>query len=150
VRPILSAYAGKDVPLEYAKTEALAKEAHLAEHAGRPGARGLGTGAFTLSSLFGAAPPPPPVPATYLEQKRAEAQALYAQEQKYIADHRAEFDRLLEEDRQAALREGAGSMFAAVQSLVGPPPEAPKPGQTAAALAAPADAGSTPVAVTGK
>ena len=31
VRPILKAYEGKDVPLEYAKTEALAKAKHIAE-----------------------------------------------------------------------------------------------------------------------
>lgn len=31
VRPILKAYEGKDVPLEYAKTEAKAKAKHIAE-----------------------------------------------------------------------------------------------------------------------
>lgn len=31
VRPILKAYEGKDVPLEYAKTEAKAKANHIAE-----------------------------------------------------------------------------------------------------------------------
>ena len=31
VRPILKAYEGKDVPLEYAKTEAKAKAQHIAE-----------------------------------------------------------------------------------------------------------------------
>ena len=31
VRPILKAYEGKDVPLEYAKTEAAAKAKHIAE-----------------------------------------------------------------------------------------------------------------------
>ena len=31
VRPILKAYEGKDVPLEYAKTEAKAKAKHIAD-----------------------------------------------------------------------------------------------------------------------
>lgn len=31
VRPILKAYEGKDIPLEYAKNEALAKAKHIAE-----------------------------------------------------------------------------------------------------------------------
>lgn len=31
VRPILKAYEGKDIPLEYAKTEARAKAQHIAE-----------------------------------------------------------------------------------------------------------------------
>lgn len=31
IRPILKAYEGKDIPLEYAKTEAKAKAKHIAE-----------------------------------------------------------------------------------------------------------------------
>jgi import inner membrane translocase subunit TIM50 len=51
VRPILQAYEGKDVPLEYAKKEAEARERHIAEWKDK--SRGLAAGGFTLSSLFG-------------------------------------------------------------------------------------------------
>jgi mitochondrial import inner membrane translocase subunit TIM50 len=127
VRPILEAYRGKDIPIEYAKTEAAAKQKHIEEFHAR-GGKGLGGGGLTLTGMFGSsgAPKGGAVPPTYLEMKRAEAQALYRQEQAYIAEHKAEFDRLLEEDRQAAMREGAGSMLSFMQSVAG---GAPAPGQ---------------------
>lgn len=55
VRPILGAYEGKDIPVEYAKFEAAAKETHIADfHAKRAsgGGRGLNSGGFTISGLF--------------------------------------------------------------------------------------------------
>jgi import inner membrane translocase subunit TIM50 len=55
VRPIVGAYAGKDVPLEYAKFEAAAKQKHIEEWEAKRaagGGKGLGSGAFTLSTLF--------------------------------------------------------------------------------------------------
>ena len=51
VRPILQAYHGKDVPIEYAKKEAEARERHIAEWKGK--SKGLSSGGFTMSSLFG-------------------------------------------------------------------------------------------------
>lgn len=51
VRPILDAYRGKDIPLEYAKKEAEMKQKHIDEW--QKNRKGFSTGAFTLSSLFG-------------------------------------------------------------------------------------------------
>lgn len=51
VRPILQAYHGKDIPIEYAKKEAEARERHIAEWKSK--SRGLSSGGFTMSSLFG-------------------------------------------------------------------------------------------------
>lgn len=51
VRPILQAYHGKDIPLEYGKKEAEARELHIAEWKNK--SRGLSSGGFTMSSLFG-------------------------------------------------------------------------------------------------
>ena len=53
VRPILQAYAGKDIPVEYAEKEAEAKRKHIEEWNTK--ARGLSKGGFTLSSMFGGA-----------------------------------------------------------------------------------------------
>ena len=50
VRPILEAYSGKDIPIEYAKKEAEAKKKHIEEWQAR---HGLAKGGFTLSNLFG-------------------------------------------------------------------------------------------------
>lgn len=51
VRPILEAYSGKDIPLEYAKKEAEAKKLHIEEWEQKR--KGLSSGGFTLSGLFG-------------------------------------------------------------------------------------------------
>jgi len=45
----LQAYAGKDIPLEYAKQEVESKRKHLEEW---QHAKGMASGSFTLSSLF--------------------------------------------------------------------------------------------------
>ena len=50
VRPILEAYRGKDIPLEYAKKEAEAKQKHIEEW---KSGKGKTAGGFTFSSLFG-------------------------------------------------------------------------------------------------
>lgn len=50
VRPILQAYHGKDIPIEYGKKEAEARERHIAEWKNK--SRGLSSGSFTMSSLF--------------------------------------------------------------------------------------------------
>jgi mitochondrial import inner membrane translocase subunit TIM50 len=52
VRPILQAYIGKDVAVEYAKKEAEAKAKHIEEWKQKDD-KGLATGKFTLSGLFG-------------------------------------------------------------------------------------------------
>ena len=69
-----------------------------------------------------------PIPPTYLEQKRAEAQALYREEKAYIAANKANFERLLEEDRQAMAKEMSGNAVGVVQSMLfGKKPEPPEP-----------------------
>lgn len=51
VRPIIEAYSGKDIPIEYAKKEAEAKQRHIEEW--EHSRKGLSSGGFTLSGLFG-------------------------------------------------------------------------------------------------
>jgi import inner membrane translocase subunit TIM50 len=136
VRPILQAYAGKDVPVEYAKKEAEAKAKHIEEW--KKSGKGLATGGFTLSGLFGLQgsvslpsydvintdqsfqeASSSPVPLTYLEQKRKEAQLLYKEEQAYIQSHKADFERLLAEERKTMAKEMSGSLWGALDALYG-------------------------------
>lgn len=51
VRPILQAYHGKDIPVEYAKKETEAHERHIAEWKNKT--KGLSSRGFTMSALFG-------------------------------------------------------------------------------------------------
>lgn len=131
VRPILQAYAGKDIPIEYAEKEAEAKSKHVEEW--KTKARGLSKGGFTLSGMFGGASESrSPIPLTYLEQKRLEAQRQYKEEQAYIAAHKDEFERLLEEDRQAMAREMSGSLWNALDGMTGKKKVEPAPATTMA------------------
>ncbi|KAG2129760.1 HAD-like domain-containing protein [Suillus clintonianus] len=124
VRPILQAYAGKDIPIEYAEKEAEAKQQHIDEWKSK--ARGLSKGGFTLSGMFGGPSEisRSPIPLTYLEQKRLEAQRQYKEEQSYIMTHKDEFERLLEEDRQAMAREMSGSLWGVLDAMGGKKPDA--------------------------
>jgi len=153
VRPILNAFHGKDIPVEYAKQEADTKKRHV-EAWQQGGARRLSESGFTLSSMFGGpssvrslhhvdcfttqmtkrlpSQSKSPIPPTYLEQKRAEAQMLYKEEQAYIAVNKENFERLLEEDRQAMAKEMSGNALGVVQSMFfGKQPEPPAPTATA-------------------
>ncbi|KII95425.1 hypothetical protein PLICRDRAFT_25908 [Plicaturopsis crispa FD-325 SS-3] len=117
VRPILEAYHGKNIPLEYAKKEAAAKAKHIEEwKSGK-----ISSGGFTLSSLLGGSSTQSasPVPLTYLEQKRKEAQLQYKEEQAYIQANKANFERLLEEERQAMAREMSGNLFGVLDVFTG-------------------------------
>jgi import inner membrane translocase subunit TIM50 len=139
VRPVLEAYRGKDIPVEYAKTEAAMKAAHVEEHLAKRGQGGLAS-SLTLTGLFSSGPSGsgsssgPYVPPMYLEVKRAEAQELYKREREYIEEHKAEFDRLLEEDRKAAMGETPANMMGYIQAISGapPPPAAGAEGQAQA------------------
>ncbi|WVQ82805.1 hypothetical protein IAT38_004937 [Cryptococcus sp. DSM 104549] len=128
VRPILTAYQNKDIPVEYAKKEAEAKAKAVEEwERAHPNAV-AGAGSGFLSSMFGSVAAPgssrPNQPMTYLEQKRAQAQAIYKEEQKYWAEHADEFKQLIEEDKARQLAEMKGSLLG---YLGGPKvPEGPK------------------------
>ena len=142
VRPILKAYQGKDIPIEYAKREAEDKQAHV-ENWTKKGKRVD----VTFSSLFGSSsvsplpflPPLPfqkaseaklrlteppqhttsPIPPTYLEQKRKEAQALYREEMAFIETNKSEFDRMLEKEKEAMAEQMPDNLFGMLGALVG-------------------------------
>ncbi|KAH9485806.1 Mitochondrial import inner membrane translocase subunit TIM50 [Psilocybe cubensis] len=127
VRPILQRYAGKDIPLEYGKVEAEMKAKHIAEwQAKHKNSAGSG---FSFGALLGMSDTPHRPknvpPPTYLEQKRAEAQAQYQLEMKYVNDNREELERLLEQDQKAMQAQVPGSLWEAMDQLRGIEP--PKP-----------------------
>lgn len=67
---------------------------------------------------------------TYLEAKRREAQAFYREEQKYIREHKGEFDALIEADRQAQASAMSGPLWSSLSAtLGGGPPPPPTPGE---------------------
>ena len=72
------------------------------------------------------------IPPTYLEQKRAEAQRQYKEEQTYIATHKAEFDKALEEERQAMAKEMSGSLLGLLDNMAGKKPQEGESNKTAA------------------
>ncbi|GJE94720.1 HAD-like domain-containing protein [Phanerochaete sordida] len=129
VRPILTKYQGKDIPIEYAKTEAEAKQRHIEEW--QHSRKNLASSGFTFSSLFGGSQKDDsPVPPTYLEQKRREAQANYREEQAYIAANKAHFDRLLKEEQEAYEKQMPSTFWGAISAFTQPPqPGQPQPGQ---------------------
>ncbi|WRT63191.1 uncharacterized protein IL334_000094 [Kwoniella shivajii] len=130
VRPILKAYEGKDIPVEYAKKEAEAKQKAIEEWERVHPSAVAGAGSGWLSSMFGSVAAPgqtrPNQPMTYLEQKRAQAQKIYQEEQKYWAEHADEFKQLIEEDKQRQLAEMKGSLLG---MLAGPKPQEAPPQQ---------------------
>ncbi|OCH93529.1 HAD-like protein [Obba rivulosa] len=135
VRPILEAYHDKDIPLEYAKKEAEATQKHIEDW--QNNRKGLSTGRFTLSGLFGGPTQDnSPVPPTYLEQKRREAQMQYLEEQAYIRANKENFDRLIKEDQEAMAREMQGTFWGAIQTAFtgAPPPKADAPAAAAAPI----------------
>ncbi|KAG6382185.1 HAD-like domain-containing protein [Boletus reticuloceps] len=123
VRPIIQAYHGKDIPLEYAKKETEARERHIAEWKSRT--KGLSSRGFTMSSLFGASTEDSnsPIPPTYLEQKRAEAQRQYREERAHLAAHKAEFDKALEEENKRIAKEMSGSLLGFIENMAGKKPQ---------------------------
>ncbi|EKM81387.1 hypothetical protein AGABI1DRAFT_84279 [Agaricus bisporus var. burnettii JB137-S8] len=118
VRPILDAYRGKDIPVEYGKKEAEAKAQHIEEWK----KKSHHVSSSNFSSIFGLSQNPTPrgqPPPTYLEQKRMEAQRLYVEEQKYIEGNRETLDKLVEQEQQAMMSQGPASLF---EMLVPKPP----------------------------
>jgi len=136
VRAILKAYEGKNVAVEYAKKEVENKRQFVEEWKARGGGKGLSSGGFTVSSLFSANTEKhsAPLPLTYLEAKRREAQNFYREEQKYIREHKAEFDALIEADRLAQANAMSGPLWTSLSATLGggpPPPLTPGEGQKA-------------------
>ncbi|RXW25692.1 hypothetical protein EST38_g162 [Candolleomyces aberdarensis] len=127
VRPILQAYEGKDVAVEYAKMEAEAKARHIEEWK----AKHKGVAPNAVSSLFGlSAGPAVPrgqPPPTYLEQKRREAQLQYQEEQKYIRENRAMLEDALEKEQQALAAQVPSNLWEAIDQISGNPKESPSP-----------------------
>ncbi|KAJ7245159.1 NIF-domain-containing protein [Mycena haematopus] len=120
VRPILAAYQGKDIPVEYAKKEAEAKTLHVEKWTkDRP--QGLATSSF--SSMLGLSPATPrrQIPLTYLEQKRLEAQQQYQEEQKYIAQNKDYLESLLQKEQEMMASEIPATLWEAVGQLRGDP-----------------------------
>lgn len=52
-----------------------------------------------------------PIPPTYLEQKRAEAQSIYKQELAYIQANKATLEKMLEEQKQQEAKEMSGTLW---------------------------------------
>jgi len=65
-----------------------------------------------------------PIPPTYLEQKRKEAQHQYREEQAYIQAHKEEFERLLEQDQQAMAKDAPNNLWDAFRAMNGVRPNA--------------------------
>jgi import inner membrane translocase subunit TIM50 len=123
VRPILQAYQGKDIPLEYAKREAEDKLAHV--ESWKQKGKGVDV---TFSRLFSASSAPSsPVPPTYLEQKRKEAQALYLEEMAFIEKNKGEFERIIEEEKEAMAKQMPDNLFGMLNAMTGGKPPGPEP-----------------------
>ncbi|PPQ88498.1 hypothetical protein CVT25_013169 [Psilocybe cyanescens] len=149
VRPILKAYAGKNIPLEYGKLEAEMKAKHIAEWEAKNKNKPIAGSGFSFSGLFGMSDAPPlpknMAPPTYLEQKRAEAQRQYQQEMKYVNDNREELERLLEQDQKAMQAQVPGSLWEAMDQLRGIEPKPAEPAAPATpGAASPGQTPSTP------
>ncbi|KIM71865.1 hypothetical protein PILCRDRAFT_748373 [Piloderma croceum F 1598] len=118
VRPILKAYQGKDIPIEYAKREAEDKQVHVENWM----KKGKGVD-VKFSSLFSASSTPSsPIPLTYLEQKRREAQSLYLEEMAFIEKNKPEFERLIEEDKKAQVSQMPDNLFGVLGAMTGASP----------------------------
>ncbi|KIY63347.1 HAD-like protein, partial [Cylindrobasidium torrendii FP15055 ss-10] len=114
VRPIIKAYEGKDIPIEYAKKEAEAKQKHIEEWAEKKRQPGLFSIARDNST-----------PPTYLEARRKEAQQFYRDEQAYIARNKANLDKLLQEEQDAMMAQSPapGNLWEMIDMMKnGPPP----------------------------
>jgi len=122
-RSILQAYHGKNIPLEYAKKEAEAKAKYIEEWKNKKGVSCKSFSLFGLSSTNPAAAPTTAsgIPPTYLEQKRREAQMQYQEEQKYIAEHKEELERLLAQEQEAMAGEVPGTLWEAFDHFRGSP-----------------------------
>jgi len=76
-----------------------------------------------FSSLFSvSSTPSSPIPPTYLEQKRKEAQSLYLEEMAFIEKNKPEFERLIEEDKKAQASQMPDNLFGVLGAMTGASP----------------------------
>jgi len=134
IRPILKAYEGKDIPIEYAKKEAEAKARHIEQWKSKNKA----LPASGLRSAFGLSQPSPiqtrgGPPPTYLEQKRAEAQMQYREEQKYIRENKEHLEKLLKQEQDAIAAQVPSNLWEAIDQITGKPKDPSAEGAVAAA-----------------
>ncbi|KAK7026404.1 mitochondrial inner membrane protein required for protein import [Paramarasmius palmivorus] len=129
VRPILQAYAGKNIPIEYAKKEAEGKAKHIAEWTANKGTRSNSIGSFFGLSAHRSAESAPP---TYLEQKRKEAQMQYKEEQAYIEKNKDYLEKLLKQEQDMMAAQVPKNLWEAVEQIRGGPPPPGQEGQAQA------------------
>ncbi|KAF9047783.1 HAD-like domain-containing protein [Panaeolus papilionaceus] len=129
VRPILKAYEGKNIPLEYGKMEAEMKAKHVAEWKAKHKPSVVTPSFGSLFGLSSSTPAqsknePPP---TYLELRRREAQAQYLHEQNYIKENKEEIEKGMQQEQAAMAAQAPGSLWAAMDQLRAGGPAAPPP-----------------------
>ncbi|PPR01383.1 hypothetical protein CVT24_006221 [Panaeolus cyanescens] len=129
VRPVLKAYEGKNIPLEYGRLEAEMKAKHVAEWKAKHKSSAV-TPSF--GSLFGLSSSTHTqskneAPPTYLEQRRREAQAQYLHEQNYIKENKEEIEKAMQQEQAAMAAQAPGSLWAAMDQLRAGGPAAPPP-----------------------
>ena len=157
VRPILSAYQGKDIATEYAKVEA-ANKARLVEEwkAKHKSTAGISSGGFTISRLFSRDPDPTMhnlpsnspdgTPLTYLEQKRLLAQKQYRSDVEFLRKNYDMLKKQKEDAQEAQMKEmlQEGLWGALSRMGLGPAPpkdsNAPSPSPPGSVTPAPAPA----------
>ncbi|KAF8992998.1 HAD-like domain-containing protein [Cyathus striatus] len=126
VRPIIGAYQGKDIPIEYSKKEAEAKAKHVEEWK-KKHPKGVGVSGGFLAGLLGvggsSTQTAGDVPPTYLEQKRKEAQIQYREEQKYLEQHKEELEKLMKQEQDAMAAQGPANLW---EVVTGAKPKSPE------------------------
>ncbi|KAE9390737.1 NIF-domain-containing protein [Gymnopus androsaceus JB14] len=143
VRPILTAYEGKDIPIEYAKREAEGKLKHIENWKQNKGTTSNSFGGFFGVSSRSTQNAPP----TYLEQKRKEAQQQYLEEQKHIAKNKDYLESLIKHEQAVMAAQAPSNIWEAIETMRGnpkeiaggiPPPPPPPPGMFVTPPPAPA------------
>ncbi|KAJ4471462.1 import inner membrane translocase subunit tim-50 [Lentinula aciculospora] len=134
VRPILTAYHGKNIPLEYAKREAEGKQKHIENWKHNTGTTSNSFGGFLGVSSRSTQNAPP----TYLEQKRKEAQQQYLEEQAHIAKNKDYLESLLKHEQDVMAAQAPNNIWEMIDTMRGnpkvldesniPPPPPPPPG----------------------
>jgi len=147
VRPVLTAYQGKDIATEYAQVEA-ANKARLVEEwkAKHKSNAGIASGGFTISRLFSRdsdpahnlpSNSPDGMPLTYLEQKRLLAQKQYRSDVEFLKKNHDMLKKQKEEVQEAQMKEMMQEGLWGALSRMGLGPAPPKDSTTPPSNAAP-------------